>query len=244
VELSIVIPAYNEAHRIQGTIEKISAFCEKEASRWELVVVDDGSSDGTSDVVSRTPRVRCLRNPLNAGKGFSVRRGMLSTKLEAVLFSDADLSTPIEEALALHQAIQRGADVAIATRDRSTGKQVRRTPHRRLMAMVFRTLVKIIVLRGFRDTQCGFKMFRRDAARSLFSRSRLDRWGFDVEILFLARNLGLRIAEVPVAWFESAETRLRFLTPVSMTWDLLKIRGHQIAGHYRHQRGLVEGEKE
>ena len=227
-----MIPAYNESTRIAQTLQTVTSFCAREFSRWEVVVVDDGSQDATHEEVSEFRQVTLLRNEGNRGKGYSVRRGMLAASLDPVLFTDADLSTPIAEALQLHRGIQEAADVAIAVRAPASGKEVRRTPLRKLMAAVFRTLVKVIVLRGFHDTQCGFKMFRASAARAIFSRQRLDRWGFDVEVLFLARKLGLTIKEVPVAWNESAQTSLKLITPFTMTLDLLKIRWNQVTGRY------------
>ena len=232
MEISIVIPAFNESTRIARTLETVTSFCAREFSRWEIVVVDDGSRDATCEKVSEFRQVKLLRNEENRGKGYSVRRGMLAASLDPVLFTDADLSTPIAEALQLHHATREGADVAIAVRVPASGKEVRRTPLRKLMSAVFRILVKVIALRGFHDTQCGFKMFRASAARAIFSRQRLDRWGFDVEVLFLARRLGLTIKEVPVAWNESAQTSLKLITPFTMTLDLLKIRWNQVTGRY------------
>jgi glycosyltransferase involved in cell wall biosynthesis len=233
VDLSVVIPAYNEGHRILDTISKVSRFCERESSRWEIIVVDDGSADGTSERIPRSEEVRCLRNERNAGKGYSVRRGMLEARLESVLFTDADLSTPIEEALGLQASLEAGSDVSIASRVRTRSKRVRRTPARWVMAQVFRLCVKAIALRGFHDTQCGFKMFRARAAKALFSMQRLDRWGFDVEVLFLARKFGFRVSEVPVNWEESRESRLKWMTPLEMLGDLLRIRLNEVRGLYR-----------
>ena len=238
VKLSIVIPALNEAHRIEQTLEKVHSFCTRELSQWEIVVVDDGSVDGTQEKVERVGHARCLRNSRNSGKGYSVRRGILESSIDPVLFTDADLSAPIEEALPLLGAIEAGADVAIGSRAQATGKRVHRTPHRRLMAAAFRLLVKLIVIRGFHDTQCGLKMFRRDAGQAIFSRQRLDRWGFDVEVLYLARKLGFRIDEVSINWSESTESRLRLTTPLSMALDLVKIRWYSLTGAYRLGRSV------
>jgi glycosyltransferase involved in cell wall biosynthesis len=233
MQISVVVPAYNEAHRIRATIEKIIEFCTRELSQWEVIVVDDGSSGDTEGALRGLKGVRCLRNERNRGKGYSVRRGMLEARFDPVLFTDADLSTPIEDALALHRAIENGADVAIGSRLPDPSKQVRRTALRKLMAVVFRLLVKVIAIRGFHDTQCGFKMFRRAAARDLFAAQKLERWGFDVEILYLARRKKLKIVEVPVSYRESPESRLSFLTPLAMVRDLLQIRLHAIRGRYR-----------
>jgi glycosyltransferase involved in cell wall biosynthesis len=242
VDLSVVIPAFNEGRRILRNLEEVRRFLETSVARWEIIVVDDGSRDDTADRVAECAEVRLLRNGRNRGKGYSVRRGMLEATLATVLFTDADLSTPIEEAIQLCGAIDDGADIAIASRKASSAKRVRRTAHRRLMAAGFRLLVKAIALRGFHDTQCGFKMFRRTTVREVFGRQRLERWGFDVEILYIARKLGLRIVEVPVSWTESAETRLRATTPLSMARDLLLIRLWDLGGFYSEASLPVVGE--
>ena len=232
-QLSVVIPAYNEGHRILATVEELSRFCEREFQQFEIIVVDDGSSDNTASALRDFRGVKLLENEGNRGKGYSVRRGMLEAKLDAVLFTDADLSTPVTETLPLLEALRGGADVAIASRAHSADKEVSRSLRRKLMASVFRLLVKVIVLRGFHDTQCGFKMFRNAAARKIFSLQRLDRWGFDVEVLFLARKLGLTVTQIPVAWVESTETRLKFTTPLTMIGDLLRVRWNDLLGRYR-----------
>ncbi|HVR72767.1 MAG TPA: glycosyltransferase [Planctomycetota bacterium] len=233
MQISIVVPSYNEGHRIRATIDAIAAFCERELTEWEVIIVDDGSSDATSaTAAAKDDRVKLLRNSSNSGKGFSVRRGILEAKYDPVLFTDADLSTPIEESLLLLEAIRAGADVAIGVRTPTGGRPVRRPLRRKLMALGFRLLVKALVLRGFHDTQNGFKMFRRDAARRIFSLQRLDRWGFDVEVLYLARREGMKIAQVPVAYTESSESRLRLVTPLTMIRDLLQVRWNALVGKY------------
>jgi dolichyl-phosphate beta-glucosyltransferase len=232
MRLSVVVPAFNEAKRIVSTLESILEFCRRELSEWEVIVVDDGSSDGTSEVVSSFPDVRCLRNDVNRGKGQSVRRGMLAATLDPVLFTDADLSTPIHEALPLLRAIDEGADLAIASRQKGA-KAVTRTPLRRFLGLSFQWLVRALVLRGIHDTQCGFKMFRRDVVREVFPIQHLEGWAFDVEILFLARMLGYTIREVPVEWHEARSSRIRWSTPARMFADLLRIRWYQLSGRYR-----------
>ena len=233
MELSIVIPAYNEGHRIGETLARTIAFCESHLSEWELIVVDDGSSDNTEQAVRDVAGVRYMRNEENRGKGYSVRRGMLAASCDPVLFTDADLSAPISEARRLLSAVEKGADVAIASRGFDVTTTVERTPLRRLMAFSFRLLVRLLVISGINDTQCGFKMFRREAARTIFARQRLEGWGFDVELLFIARRHGLRIDEVPVSWTESNESRLKWYTPLAMAVDLLHIRVNAWLGRYR-----------
>lgn len=233
MELSIVIPAYNEGHRIGRTLARTIEFCESQLSDWELIVVDDGSSDNTEQAVRDVAGVHYMRNEENRGKGYSVRRGVLAARCDTVLFTDADLSAPISEARRLLNAMEKGADVAIASRDFDVTTTVERKPFRRLMAFSFRLLVRLLVIGGITDTQCGFKMFRREAARTIFSRQRLEGWGFDVELLYIARRHGLRIDEVPVSWKESSESRLKWFTPLAMAVDLLHIRLNALLGRYR-----------
>lgn len=236
MQVSIVLPAYNEESCIGRSLERILDFCHRELSDWEVLVVDDGSSDATAQIAGRFAGVRCLRNEENRGKGHTVRRGMMEAVGDVILFTDVDLSTPIEEALSLLRAIEGGADVAVASRQRRAGKRIRRAPHRAVMAAVFRFLVKLIVLRGFHDTQCGFKMFRRGAARQIFACQRLEGWAFDVEILFIARRMGHEVVEVPVDWTESEQSSLSLLSPIRMLLDLLRIRALEIRGAYGRPR--------
>lgn len=232
MKLSIIIPAYNEAAHLRATLERVIIFLERELSEWEIIVVDDGSSDDTPSVVNGVSSVKYLSNERNSGKGYSVRRGILEARYDLQLFTDADLSTPITEALQLMKAIESGADVAIASRKPGSGKRVVRTPLRKLRSVVFRFLVKAIALRGFYDTQCGFKMFRRSAAHSIFSLQALDHFGFDVEVLYIARKLGLKVTEVPVEWHEGKKSSLKVTTPLSMIADLFKIRWNDLKGRY------------
>lgn len=223
-ELSIVFPSYNEAARLPGTLARVLDFCRAELDRFELIVVDDGSTDDTEAVVGEFKDVRYLRNEVNRGKGETVKRGMLAAELDTILFSDVDLSTPVEESLALMKAMEEGADVVIGSRRFDGEKQVRRSWPRRLMAWGWRTLVHVLVLKGIHDTQCGFKMFRREAANEILALQRLEGWAFDVEVLYLARRLGYSIAEVPVEWHEAGDSRLGFFSPFRMALDLLKVR--------------------
>lgn len=234
MELSIVIPAYNEAHRIADTLKQVFDFCDSALSDWEVIVVDDGSSDATGREVGGFERVRYIRNDENRGKGFSVRRGVMAARCECVMFTDADLSAPIVEARRLLRAIEKGADVAIASRRFDVTTTVDRTPWRRLMATAFRLLVRILVIRGIYDTQCGFKMFTREAARNIFPKQRLAGWGFDVELLYIAHRQHYRVEEIAVSWAESSESRLKWYTPLSMVLDLIRIRLNGILGRYRN----------
>jgi len=238
--LSFVIPAYQEGGRIAATLEAALSYLAEQALAGEVVVVDDGSTDDTAAAVAEYaeshPMVRLLRNEANRGKGYSVRRGMLEARGETVLFSDADGSTPFEETEKLLAALDgRGADVAIGSRELPGSDLARPQPwHRRAMGGVFRNLVRLLVVGGFRDTQCGFKAFRRQAAQDVFRRQTLDGFAFDVEVLFIARRLGYRVVEVPVRWLDSVPSRVRMMSdPLRMLLDLARIRLRALRGAYR-----------
>ncbi len=199
---SIVIPAYNEGARVGVTLQKVLAYATSKGWDAEVIVVNDGSTDDTAGIISsyaaQDARVRLLENPGNRGKGYSVRNGMLHAGGEVLLFSDADLSSPIEESEKLFAALQGGADVAIGSRWLRADLQTRRQPfHRQLFGRVFNLLLRVILGLNFKDTQCGFKAFNRPAAEIIFRRQRIERWGFDPELLYLARKFKLKVVEVP-----------------------------------------------
>jgi len=240
LQLSIVIPAYNEGHRVGATLDAVAAFLAERGIAGEVVVVDDGSDDDTAEVVARYaeshPQVRLLRNERNRGKGYSVRKGVLASRGSVVLFCDADGSAPIGEAPKLLALLEAGdADVVVGSRALPGSDLVRPQPWpRRLMGWVFRNLVRLVVMRGFRDTQCGFKAFRREVAQEVFPRQTLDGFAFDVEILFVARRLGYRVIEVPVRWLDSGDTRVRpARDSLRMLLDLFRIRLRALRGGYR-----------
>ncbi len=215
---SIVIPAYNEAARIGATLEKIIAYVAQRRWNAEVIVVNDGSRDNTVEVVHRfckqNSALRLLENPGNRGKGYSVRNGMLNARGEILLFSDADLSSPIEEVPKLLKAISSGADVA-------------------LFGRVFNLLLRITLGLKYKDTQCGFKAFTRLAAEAIFPRQRIERWGFDPEILFLANRFGFKVAEIPVEWAHDEGTRISPLRDgTRMFEEMLRIRWNALTGKY------------
>jgi dolichyl-phosphate beta-glucosyltransferase len=212
--LSIVVPAYNEELRIAPTLEAIDAYLESKRIDGEIVVVDDGSRDGTSVVVSkmmlRMKRLRLITNRVNRGKGFAVRTGMLQSCGRVILFSDADLSTPIEELQKLWKRLDAGFDVAIASRYLAKSNIIVQQPlTRRYLGRIWILVIALLGIRGFADTQCGFKMFTRASARRIFARLKTDGFSFDVEALMLARRFGCKIAEVPIRWLDSPSSHIR-----------------------------------
>jgi len=226
--LSIVIPAYNEEQRLPGTLDRIAAYAERSAIPVsEILVVDDGSRDGTAALVqAREGIVRLLSNPGNRGKGYAVRNGMLAAKGEWVLSTDADLSTPIEELQKLiAAALRESAVVAIGSRalDRNLVK-VHQPMMRELSGRAFNIVMRLITRLPFRDTQCGFKLFRKDAAKQIFSRQIEEGFSFDVEDLMIARSLGLRCIEVPVEWSNVEGTKVSLAQGMKSFSDLVRIR--------------------
>jgi dolichyl-phosphate beta-glucosyltransferase len=235
---SIIIPAYNESARIGATLDSVLAYVAERGWDAEVIVVNDGSHDSTAEVVrgyvDKHPALRLLENPGNRGKGYSVRNGMLHARGQLLLFSDADLSSPIEEAAKLLAAISGGADIAIGSRWLRADLQTQRQPlYHQLFGRVFNLLLRVILGLKFKDTQCGFKAFTGRAARAIFPLQKIERWGFDPELLYLAKKLGFRVVEVPVAWAHRGGTRI---SPVRdgarMFGEMLKIRWNALSGKY------------
>jgi dolichyl-phosphate beta-glucosyltransferase len=235
---SIIIPAYNEGMRVGSTLEKVLAHIADQGWDAEIIVVDDGSSDDTPEIIRRyaatNPRLRILENPDNRGKGYSVRNGMLHAQGEILLFSDADLSSPIQEASKLFAAIEGGVDIAIGSRWLRRDLQTQRQPvYRQFLGRVFNVALRITLGLNFKDTQCGFKAFTRRAASTIFPLQRIERWGFDPELLYLAGKFRLAVAEIPVAWAHREGTRLNPIRDgLKMFIDVLRIRWNSISGKY------------
>lgn len=239
-KLSVVIPAYNEETRLSPTLDRIFAYLDALPEHSaEVIVVDDGSRDSTAQLVETRaqsePRLKLVRNPGNRGKGFSMRHGMSVAEGEWCLMTDADLSAPIEEVQKLvDAAFQTKAKVAIGSRalDRSL-IGVHQSPMREFSGIVFNRIMRLVTGLPFADTQCGFKLYHRDAVRLIFPRQRLDGFGFDVEDLFIARKLGISTIEVPVKWNNVEGTKVSLVQALKAFSDLLVIRWHSLAGHYR-----------
>lgn len=234
--LSIVIPAFNEARRLPVTLGRIIAFVKARSFDAEVVVVDNASTDATKDVVmdfsSRYPFVKYLYGSA-PGKGAAVRAGILAARGDYLLICDADLAVPIEEVAKFLPPRLAGFDIAIGSREIEGAQRYGEPFHRHLMGRAFNLLVRTLILPGLHDTQCGFKCFRREAARDLFSINRIGGWSFDVEILHIARLKRYRIAEVPVNWYYGDRSKVN---PVRDTWsmfrEVLEIRRNQRKGLY------------
>jgi glycosyltransferase involved in cell wall biosynthesis len=240
-ELSIIIPSYNEEARLPVSLERIANYIQSQQANTEVIVVDDGSRDGTTAVVElfrgKIPSLRVLSNRVNRGKGFSVRRGSLQAHGAIILFTDADLSAPIEEAGKLLKALENH-DVAIGSRamDRRL-IETRQSAFRELAGILFNKIVRVILRLPFVDTQCGFKAFRRERCRIIFEQQTIERFGFDPELLYLSRHHGLSTAEVPVRWANSPATKVSMLKDsLQMFADVFIIRWNGLMGRYRKKK--------
>ena len=239
--LSIIIPSYNEEFRLPPSLEQIGFYIQKSGRETEVLVVDDGSTDQTAAVAEafrpQIPLLRVVKNGENRGKGYSVRHGMFEARGEIVLFTDADLSAPIEEADKLLAAMPE-YDVAIGSRalDRNL-IAVHESKFREFAGIVFNKIVRIVLWLPFVDTQCGFKAFRRERCRVIFEQQRIERFGFDPELLYLARHHGLKSVEIPVRWAHSPATKVNmFRDSVQMFLDVFTIRWNALLGRYRKKK--------
>jgi dolichyl-phosphate beta-glucosyltransferase len=236
--ISVVIPAFNEELRIAGTIQSVHDYLQKRYASYEIVVVDDGSTDATSTIVAALAKeqnnLRHVRQSVNSGKGLAVKAGIFAASGNIIVMSDADLSTPIGESEKLLSCYEEGFDLVIGSRGLKESDIVVRQPwYRGRMGKIFNFFVRLLVIGDFRDTQCGFKMFRRDVARELFSRCRISHFCFDVEILFIAKKRGFRIKEVPIQWINSPDSKVRvFRDSLRMLIDLVIIRANSYRGFY------------
>jgi glycosyltransferase involved in cell wall biosynthesis len=241
IELSIIVPSYNEELRLPASLDRIAAYVAESGRSTEMLVVDDGSKDNTAAVAAayadRIANLRVLKNGENRGKGYSVRHGMLEAKGALVLFTDADLSAPIEEAEKLLVAMGE-YDVAIGSRamDRSLIK-VHESVFREFAGIIFNKIVRIVLRLPFVDTQCGFKAFRRERCRIIFEQQRIERFGFDPELLYLARHHGLKSVEIPVRWSHSPATKINMMRDsIQMFVDVFTIRWNALRGCYPKEK--------
>jgi dolichyl-phosphate beta-glucosyltransferase len=237
--LTIVIPAFNEEHRLPHTLDELARFRATLDRDIEILVCDDGSSDGTASLVearaARMPELKLVRLP-HRGKGSAVRGGMLAASLQYVMLCDADLSMPVEEIDLFVRVLDDGFQVAIGSREHAQSKRYHEPVRRHIMGRVFNLFVRLLLVSGMNDTQCGFKGFQRDVARDLFSRQRLDGFSFDAEVLFLAKRRHYRMKEVPINWYFNDDSRVRAVTDTfTMTLDLLRIRYLDLRGAYRRR---------
>ncbi|HYS04256.1 MAG TPA: dolichyl-phosphate beta-glucosyltransferase [Candidatus Dormibacteraeota bacterium] len=251
--LSIVIPAYNEQARILGSLKAAEAYLLKAEEAAEIVVVDDGSGDGTAEMVERFARdrpqggpvsARLLRNGRNRGKGYSIKHGVLMALGDLVLISDADFSTPIDELPVLRQAVENeGYGIAIGSRGLEASRvEIHQAAWREMMGRGFNALVRLLTGLPFRDTQCGFKLARRQEVLPLFRAARVERFAWDVEILYLARKAGVRVREVPVLWRNAAGTKVNALIdPFDMLKDIARVLVRDRLGRYGRLGARPEG---
>jgi glycosyltransferase involved in cell wall biosynthesis len=237
-QLSIVIPAYNESARIEHALDRVLSCVAERGWDAEVLVIDDGSKDDTAAIVQRWmpqhPRLHLVQNPGNKGKGYSVRNGLLQAAGDIVMFTDADLSSPMEEAERLLDAIADGADVAIGSRWLDRTRQTIHQPlYRQFFGRCFNWVTRTVMGLPYKDTQCGFKAFKRSAAQVIFRLQTIERWGFDPEILFIARKLKYVVREVPVTWGHDERSRMSYLKDgMKMLEDMARIRSNSVRGRY------------
>jgi len=240
LQYSIVIPAFNESARIEAALSEVTTCVETQGWAAEVLVVNDGSHDDTAAIVQkwveRKPYLRLIENPGNRGKGYSVRNGLLQAKGKIVMFTDADLSAPMGEANRLFDAIKAGSDVAIGSRWLERARQTTAQPwYRRFFGRCFNLITRMVMHLPYADTQCGFKAFRREAAQHIFRLQRIERWGFDPEILFIAQRLKYTVREVPVTWGHDERSRMSYLKDgIRMLEEMAVVRWNALLGRYDH----------
>ena len=239
-ELTILIPAYNEAQRIESTLEKVLAYARAHLEAFEVLVVDDGSADGTGELVQQRfgDAVRVVRRTARGGKGAAIRTGVEAAGRPWILFSDADFSIPIQE----YEKLWREADrvpIVIGSKH-APGGHVEYPPLRRFLGSLGQRLIALFVVSGFHDTQCGFKLYRTDAAREIFRYQRIDGFGFDFEVLFIARRLGFPVREVPIRCEHKIGGTVRLSTYLSVLGEIARLRWNLLLGRYPRSASVAE----
>ncbi|MCD4652668.1 glycosyltransferase family 2 protein [bacterium] len=239
LDLSVIIPSFNEEKDIDGCIQTILRYFDSIPLRVEVIAVDDGSTDSTlkriRNLSTEDNRIKALTNGENKGKGYTVKHGVLESKGDLVLFTDTDLSTPIEEFELLRTEINNGYDVAFGSRALAKSQlKIKQPWYRMQLGRLANKAIQLVVpaLRGIKDTQCGFKLFRGEAARRIFLMQRIDRWGFDFEILHIARKHEYKVIEVPVRWSHSGDSRIRMSDYPRTLQELIKVRNNEAKGLY------------
>ncbi len=233
IYLSIVVPAYNEEKRLPESLHKLKNYADKLGKPYEILVVDDGSTDNTARVAQELAFVHVIKQPHNMGKGAAVKTGMLVAKGDLRLFSDADSSTPITE-LDKFLPHSKEYDIIIGSRAlKDSDIKLHQPWYRELMGKTFNKIVRIIAVGGIHDTQCGFKLFSKKAADMIFPKQTIDRWGFDVEVLYLAKKYGFQVKEIPVVWINDTASKVRpIVDAYKMLTEVLKVRMNAIRGKY------------
>jgi len=237
MNISVVIPAYNEEKRIEPSLKFVINYLKNNYNEYEIIIVDDCSNDNTSKIVSKytSNNVKILRNEINRGKGYSVKKGILNAQYPLILFSDSDLATPIEELKDFTDyIINHKYDIVIASRNlRHSNIKNKQPAYRQIMGKIFPKLVSLIIMKGFKDTQCGFKLFNADAGKKISHLQTIEGFSFDVEILLIAKKMGYKIKEAPVVWIDKDGSTVRTIRDgISMIVDLVKIKYNDILGRY------------
>jgi dolichyl-phosphate beta-glucosyltransferase len=237
MKVSLIVPVWNEEKRLKHSIIKILKYCDKKLEDYELIIVDDGSSDNTAKIVRTCSnnKIILLQNKINMGKGYSVKKGILSAKYPYVLFLDCDLATPIEELDKFITYANDGYDIVIASRNLKESKIISKQPkYRQWLGKIFSVLVQCIAIRGFKDTQCGFKLFKTNIAKKIVSLQTFNRFSFDVELLYIAKKMNLKIKEAPVTWYDKDGSTVRIWKDTSrMLTDLFRIKLNNFKGKYK-----------
>ncbi len=242
--LSVIVPVYNEVQIIKESVSKIFQYLKTNFSDFEIIIVDDGSSDGTYNIAlglsDKIKHLKVIRNDNNYGKGYSIRRGIFASNFDYILFIDADLSTPIEELDKFTTCLTEGADILVGSRKHKDSQILR--PQfflRRNMGRIFNLLVQVFLFKGAGDVMCGFKLFKRKAALDLFKRQTVNRFCFDAEILYIAKNLGYSIKKIPVKWSDGAKTSVVLCKDAPRAFlDLLFIKKNYLQGLYNLESAL------